>query len=98
MTTHAPSQCELLLDALKRGPMTAADIWLQLGIARASARVYDLRHDLEGQGLTITAETITVRNRRGQACRVALYAVAAIGSQHDLFADAREREAGRVAA
>ena len=61
-----------LLDALRSKSMTALEIWQELGIARASARVFDLREE----GYDITSTEITVRNRDGEPCRVALYALA----------------------
>lgn len=64
-------QTAILLDALKTGPMTAAEIWRKLGIARASARVYDLRDS----GFDVRSEMITVRNRHGERCRVARYSL-----------------------
>ena len=65
-------QNDELLAALSRRAMTATEIWEQLGIARASARVFDLREE----GYDITSTEITVRNRDGEPCRVALYALA----------------------
>lgn len=61
-----------LLAALQRKSMTAMEIWQDLEIARASARVFDLREE----GYDITSTKITVRNRDGEPCRVALYALA----------------------
>lgn len=66
-------QNEKLLDALRSRPMTALEIWQELGIARASARVFDLR----GAGHHVRSREITVRNRDGEPCRVALYSLAA---------------------
>ncbi|HSX65142.1 MAG TPA: helix-turn-helix domain-containing protein [Pseudoxanthomonas sp.] len=60
-----------LLEALQRKPMTALEIWQELGIARASARVFDLREE----GHDIRSTEITVLNRDNQACRVALYSL-----------------------
>lgn len=64
-------QNELLLQALRTGPLTALEILDKLGIARASARVYDLRQ----AGHDVRSQMITVRNRRGEPCRVALYSL-----------------------
>jgi hypothetical protein len=61
-------QNDKLLEALKQRPMTAGEIWKELGIARASARVLDLRRE----GHDIRSKPITVRTRDGSA-RVALY-------------------------
>lgn len=60
-----------LLTALQTRSMTATEIWQDLGIARASARVYDLR----AEGHDIRSQEITVRNRDGEPCRVALYSI-----------------------
>lgn len=65
-------QCSELLDALRQKPMTAGDIWQTLGIQRASARVFDLRQE----GWDVRSQEITVRNRHGEPCRVALYSLA----------------------
>lgn len=62
-------QNDELLATLSRRAMTATEIWEQLGIARASARVFDLR----SEGHDIRSREITVRNRHGEPCRVALY-------------------------
>lgn len=65
-------QNDRLLAALQARPMTALEIWQELGIARASARVFDLREE----GHDILSTDITVRNREGEPCRVALYQLA----------------------
>lgn len=70
--SRTESQNTALLAALANKAMTAAEIWSELGIARASARVFDLRED----GYDIRSEEITVRNRHGERCRVALYSLA----------------------
>lgn len=72
MSRNADKQTAALLEALKRRPMTALEILADLGIARASARVYDLRQD----GWDVQTEMITVNNRHGDPCRVARYALA----------------------
>lgn len=64
-------QNDLLLRELKKGPVTSLEVLDRLGIARASARVYDLRQ----AGYDIRSQMITVRNRRGEKCRVALYSL-----------------------
>ena len=63
------AQCALLLEAISSRPMTALEILTELGIQRASARIYDLRRD----GYVIHSTEIMVRNRRGKPCRVARY-------------------------
>ena len=51
-------------------PMQAED---QYGIRRLASRISDLRAD----GHNIEKEMITVKNRRGQKCRVARYRLVA---------------------
>ncbi|MBD9534687.1 hypothetical protein ATCM_12645 [Stenotrophomonas sp. ATCM1_4] len=63
------AQNDALLQALYRKPMTAMEILSELGIARASARV----HDLRSAGHVIHSTEIVVRNRQGKPCRVARY-------------------------
>jgi cytochrome oxidase Cu insertion factor (SCO1/SenC/PrrC family) len=63
------AQADVLLKALTQRAMTATEIFLELGIARASARVHDLRND----GHVIHSTEVMVRNRAGLLCRVAQY-------------------------
>lgn len=63
------AQAAELLKALTQKPMTATEIFMELGIARASARVHDLRLS----GHVIHSTEIVVRNRQGKQCRVARY-------------------------
>lgn len=72
MSRHAAKQTAALLEALKRRPLTALEILQDLGIARASARVFDLRHE----GWDVRTQMIAVTNRRGEPCHVALYTLA----------------------
>lgn len=65
-------QNDALLAALRRGPVTADTALRELGIARASARVFDLR----ASGYDIRSRLITVKNRRGDDCHVAEYSLA----------------------
>lgn len=69
MKTGSDKQCAQLLRALSRRPMTALEILAELGIARAAARVYDLKRE----GWNIGTEFVQVRNRQGEMCRVARY-------------------------
>ena len=69
MTEQA--QCDELLEALTKRPMTAMEILLELGIGRPSARIYDLRQ----QGHPIHSTEVVVNNRKGKPCRVARYSV-----------------------
>ena len=63
------SQCERLLDRLKRGPITPMEAWSELGIYRLGARVFDLK----ASGHDIDRELVPVSNRFGEECRVAQY-------------------------
>lgn len=63
------AQSEALLQALTQRAMTATEILLELGIARASARVHDLRN----AGHVIHSTEVIVKNRFGKPCRVARY-------------------------
>ncbi len=67
----ARTQNEKLLDALAQRPMTALDIWRDLGIARASARVFDLR----SAGFDIVSREVVVKNRDGEPCHCAEYSL-----------------------
>lgn len=64
-------QTDKLLAALQRRPMTAGEIWHELGIARASARVFDLRRE----GYDVRSTDVVVRNRDGEDCHVAQYSL-----------------------
>jgi len=63
------SQCERLLDRLKRGPITPMEAWSELGIYRLGARIFDLK----ASGHDIDRELVPVSNRFGEECRVAQY-------------------------
>lgn len=65
------AQCERLLTALSNRAMTAVEIFQELGIYRASARVHDLRAD----GHVVHSTQITVTNKAGEPCRVAQYSM-----------------------
>lgn len=64
-------QCASVLSALRKGPMTSLEIYVTLGVYRAGARVFDLR----GAGHRIATDMVSVRNRNGEPCRVARYAL-----------------------
>ena len=65
------AQCDALLQALTQRAMTAAEIYQELSIYRASARVHDLRK----AGHVIHSTEVMVPNRAGQLCRVASYSL-----------------------
>lgn len=64
-----PTHCQRLLARLRRAPINPLQAWRELGIYRLGARVFELRR----AGHTINRDTVTVRNRYGEACRVARY-------------------------
>lgn len=76
-TRSTKSQSDALLRALRRKPVTSLQALSQLGIARAAARVYDLR----SAGHAIHTETIEVSNSHGDICRVAEYHLLAEAGQ-----------------
>lgn len=64
------SQCDRLLEALRRGEsVTQLDAWMRFGISRLAARIFDLR----AEGHDIPSESVEVQNRFGEACRVKRY-------------------------
>lgn len=72
VTAMSRRQNDQLLEALRTRNMTAIEIWRDLGIQRASARVHDLRNE----GWDIRSSDIIVKNRHGVDCHVALYSLA----------------------
>ena len=72
MKRSSDIQCENLLKALRAGPVTSLQALDRLGIARAAARVFDLR----AQGFDVQKTMIVVKNRHGDDCRVAQYSLA----------------------
>ena len=63
------SQCERIYAALQRGPLTAMQAEIDLGVCRLAARINDLRM----QGHDIHTEMATVINRFGEECRIGIY-------------------------
>ena len=66
------TQCERLKSYLTEhdaiDPMTA---WNALGIYRLGARIFDLK----ASGIKIISDTVSVKNRFGEECRVASYSI-----------------------
>lgn len=56
----------------KKGCITSYQAFIRYGITRLSAIIYDLRKE----GMEISAETITKRNRYGNTCNFAKYTLA----------------------
>jgi len=69
------SQCDRLLKALRRRPMTTRQIEDRLGIGRPASRVDELRQ----AGYDIETTLVPVVNRYGERARVARYSLAKAG-------------------
>lgn len=63
------SQCERVLERLKKGPLTSMQAEIELGVMRCASRINDLRN----QGHDIHTEIATVINRFGDECRIGIY-------------------------
>lgn len=63
------TQAQRLLEHLKVAPITPMQAWVQLGIYRLGARVFDLKK----QGHSISTTLVDVQNQFGETCRVAQY-------------------------
>ena len=63
------TQTERLLERLREYPVTPLDSWVDLGIYRLAARVFDLRN----QGHNIEKTMVKVRNKFGETVKVAEY-------------------------
>ena len=57
----------------KNGSITTIQAMYNLGCARLSARIFDMRE----KGIPLKREMISVENRKGKTCRVARYWIAA---------------------
>ena len=67
------SQCDRILDAMRRGEsVTQLDAWMRFGVRRLGARIYDLKK----QGIEIVSEDVEVQNRFGEPCKVSSYFLA----------------------
>lgn len=56
----------------KEGSITSYEAFVRYGITRLSAIIYDLRRE----GMDISSEIITKRNRYGNTCNFAKYTLA----------------------
>jgi len=63
------TQCNLLLERLKRGPITPLEALNESGIMRLGGRIYDLRQ----AGHDIRKEMVEVHTRNGGKAHVARY-------------------------
>ena len=65
------SQALEVIDYIRdNGSITTKDA-TDIGIYRLSARIYDIR----AFGITVDKEMVTVKNRKGEDCRVARYTI-----------------------
>ena len=63
-------QCELVLMHMKKyGSITSNEAQAEYGIARLASRISDLRR----QGVAITADIVSGKNRRGEKTHFAVY-------------------------
>ena len=77
------NQCKRVFDYIKRfGSITTHQAFIDLGIMRLSARIYELR---EYEHYQIEKETIAVKNRFGEVCHIAKYFFPVKKCQMDLF-------------
>lgn len=68
-----PSQADKVLDYMERfGKITTLEAFVDLGITRLSARIWELRHDRD---LPIFQRRTTRLNRFGEACTVVVYSL-----------------------
>ena len=65
------SQAREIIEYVKNhGSITTMEAF-GLGITRLASRV----HDIKSFGITVNKEMVTVRNRKGEDCRVARYTI-----------------------
>lgn len=66
------SQTKQILEYIKEhGSITTLDAFTDIGCARLSARIADLR----SEGVDIVSEQVAVKNRHGKTCHVARYSL-----------------------
>jgi len=63
------SDCDLILNELRQGSITAEQVWRRYGIQRCGARILDLRQ----RGFDIITVMKQVETRRGATSRIAEY-------------------------
>lgn len=63
------TQNDRILAALQEGPLDPLTAWIEHGVYRLGARIFDLRE----AGHVILKRTKVVTNRYGELCRVAEY-------------------------
>ena len=69
---HKPTQNERILDYIDRfGSITQDEASFHLGVKRLASRISDLKR----LGYPIISETVVVKNRFNEKCRVARYSI-----------------------
>ena len=66
-----PTQCDRLLEYMKKRSITQIEALQELGIMRLASRISDLRK----LGYLISRKMIVVKNRFGEKCEVAEYSL-----------------------
>lgn len=73
MIEHKPTQNQRILDYIaEHGSITQKEADRFLGVTRLPSRIFDLRR----MGYNIIGETVKVKNRFGEPCRVKRYRLA----------------------
>lgn len=62
-------QSEVVLDALKKAPLTSMEAFVEFGITRLGARIFELREE----GYDIETIPMSITNRLGARCTYAKY-------------------------
>ncbi len=69
------SQAKEVIDFIRQNGSITTMQAFGLGITRLASRV----HDIRGYGINVEKEMVTVKNRKGEDCRVARYTIPDIG-------------------
>ena len=73
MSNRKQTQTDKVFDYMSSfGKITTMDAFVDLGITRLSARIWELRHD---RGLSVFQKRTTRLNRFGETCTVMVYAL-----------------------
>ena len=68
-----PRQTDRVLEYLRaHKQITQLDAYLDLGIMRLGARIWEIQHEL---GIPVNTEMVPVQNRHGETCHVAAYSL-----------------------
>lgn len=69
------SQAKEVIDFIRQNGSITTMQAFGLGITRLASRV----HDIRAYGINVEKEMVTVKNRRGEDCRVARYTIPDLG-------------------